>query len=961
LIASVILSTLLCSATLAYSQGTAFTYQGQLNDGASPAHGIYDFTFSLFDAETAGSRVGAVLTNAVTTVSNGRFTVTLDFGNQFPGADRWLEIGVVTNGGGSFATLTPRQLLTATPYAVRALNAGTAGSADSVAATNISGSLAATQLPANFLTNNQSGVTLGGAFSGNGAGLTNLSATNLSSGILADARLSANVTLLNVSQTFSGAKAFTNAANSFSGNGSGLTSLNASNVSGGTLADARLSTNVALLNANQAFSGSNTFRGVALLTNVNNTLAGNGAALTSLNAANLASGSLPDARLSTNVALLNANQTFSGAVQFNSTVFSGGFTGNGAGLTNLDLGQNSGGSIQPLSLTLSSPQLLGEPTYAVSAGDVNGDSKPDLIAAGYNTSSLYVLTNNGNAGFVLITNYPLSGGTQPEALVAADINNDGKLDLISGNANSTLSVLTNNGSGGLVLSTTVSVISTARGVIAADVNGDGKLDLINAGSSGNVIQVFTNNGSGGFVSAATISNPSLMRVAAADVNGDAKVDLLGANGSFGVVVFTNNGSGGFPLSSIIATPTSANRIITADVNSDGKPDIITANPLSDILSVLTNNGSGGFALASSPGAGGNPEKVAAADFNGDGRLDLVTANIGNTDSILINTGGGNFALRATLSVGNSPQSVAPADFNGDGRLDLVTACVSPGTLFVHLNNGVEFEGVFVGNGGSLSNLNAAQLVSGTIADGRLSTNVALLNGNNPFSGTNGLNDRDLRLRGVGDVNHAVGWYGSGKTFAGFSPDGPMLFGYSAGGLGTTINTQKVALMWNSSGNVGIGINNPTNKLHVLGGVTFSSGVAATNQNVVWTPGSASWSFTSDRDTKDRVARVDAQSVLEKVARIPINEWSYIGYGQRHIGPMAQDFHAQFPLNENDKALNDADLHGVALAAIQGLNQKVEEQREQLIQKQSEIGDLKEHLARLNELVNTLAEKNAAAR
>src|SRR5689334_14486342 len=84
------------------AQSTAFTYQGRLNDGAGPANGSYDLTFALFDAGSAGNQVGSVLTNAATGVSNGLFTVSLDFGNQFPGADRWLEIGVVTNGGGSF-------------------------------------------------------------------------------------------------------------------------------------------------------------------------------------------------------------------------------------------------------------------------------------------------------------------------------------------------------------------------------------------------------------------------------------------------------------------------------------------------------------------------------------------------------------------------------------------------------------------------------------------------------------------------------------------------------------------------------------------------------------------------------------------------------------------------------------------------------------------------------------------
>src|SRR5205085_5067942 len=92
----------------------------------------------------------------------------------------------------------------------------------------------------------------------NGAGLTSLNASNVSSGTLNDARLSNNVALLNALQTFSGANTFSNAANSFTGSGAGLTSLNASNISSGTLNDARLSTNVALLNAANVFTAKQT-------------------------------------------------------------------------------------------------------------------------------------------------------------------------------------------------------------------------------------------------------------------------------------------------------------------------------------------------------------------------------------------------------------------------------------------------------------------------------------------------------------------------------------------------------------------------------------------------------------------------------------------------------------------------------------------------------------------------------
>src|SRR5262245_37621010 len=92
------LSTLFHQPSGAFAQGTAFTYQGRLTDGANAANGSYDLRFTLYDAVTNGAAVAGPLTNTPTSVSNGLFTVTLDFGaGVFTGADRWLEIGARTN------------------------------------------------------------------------------------------------------------------------------------------------------------------------------------------------------------------------------------------------------------------------------------------------------------------------------------------------------------------------------------------------------------------------------------------------------------------------------------------------------------------------------------------------------------------------------------------------------------------------------------------------------------------------------------------------------------------------------------------------------------------------------------------------------------------------------------------------------------------------------------------------
>jgi len=118
-----LLATLTPQLSTCLAQGTAFTYQGRLNDGASPASGSYDLRFTIYDSSGGPGVVAGPLTNSPVTVSNGLFTVTLDPGaGVFTGAERWLEIAVRPNGGGAFTALAPRQPLTAAPYAITAGN-----------------------------------------------------------------------------------------------------------------------------------------------------------------------------------------------------------------------------------------------------------------------------------------------------------------------------------------------------------------------------------------------------------------------------------------------------------------------------------------------------------------------------------------------------------------------------------------------------------------------------------------------------------------------------------------------------------------------------------------------------------------------------------------------------------------------------------------------------------------------
>ncbi len=204
---------------------TAFTYQGQLASDGVPATGAYDLRFRLFDAATDGNQIGSALCTDNLAVSDGRFTVTLDFGTAFAGQRRYLEILVRADAGQDcsdateFTVLSPRQELTATPNATYAQVSGLAADAGTLGgqpssfftnAANLTGTVPSARLGGTY----SNALTLTNAsnvFAGSGSGLTNLSATNIT-GTLADDRLSSNIPKLSVSNTFS------SPLNSFAGN-----------------------------------------------------------------------------------------------------------------------------------------------------------------------------------------------------------------------------------------------------------------------------------------------------------------------------------------------------------------------------------------------------------------------------------------------------------------------------------------------------------------------------------------------------------------------------------------------------------------------------------------------------------------------------------------------------------------------------------------------------------------------
>jgi hypothetical protein len=190
-------TTLCCRTAAASPTGSAFTYQGVLKQGGAPANGTYNLRFQLWDALSGGAQVGADVDLPAVTISNGQFTVELDFGAvAFSGQARWLAVQVVTNGGSTVTTLTPRQPVNASPYAVYALKVDGPNLTNLNASNLTSGTVPSAQFSGTYsnalsLTNASNAIagTFTGAFSGSGASINNLNATNIASGTLSTARL----------------------------------------------------------------------------------------------------------------------------------------------------------------------------------------------------------------------------------------------------------------------------------------------------------------------------------------------------------------------------------------------------------------------------------------------------------------------------------------------------------------------------------------------------------------------------------------------------------------------------------------------------------------------------------------------------------------------------------------------------------------------------------------------------
>ena len=361
---------------------------------------------------------------------------------------------------------------------------------------------------------------------------------------------------------------------------------------------------------------------------------------------------------------------------------------------------------------------LGGP-QDIRISDLDGDGIPDIVVANYTVGSISVFRNTSVIGNINVANFvrkDFTSGTGATFISVADLDNDGKQDVIVANqGENTLSIFKNiSTSGNISFNSPVKIATPATpiGIGIGDFDKNGWLDIATANHGNGTVSIFTNKGIFNSISTnnfnprfGLITGLNPITIDVADMDGDSKSDIVVGNyGSNSVSIFKNNYISGALATSSFSTKLDFNAgnkpgyVKLGDMDGDSKLDVVVLAEGNNSVGILRNTSTSGvlsstsFASRVNFNTGITPYYISVGDVTGNGKLDILVTNFGDgTATVWQNKAipgsitSASFFKRLNFTVGTKPYAGLLADIDGDTKTDILVSNTGSNTLSILRN------------------------------------------------------------------------------------------------------------------------------------------------------------------------------------------------------------------------------------------------------------------------------------